>query len=198
MNDPYSFVLRTKQLPLGLVIEDEKQKHMHLLDADPFDQTFGPKAQRKKPKLQVSDMSELAQLASKKADGYESQDDQNLPVADHGLRKQLQNPIFQKGQSKRIWNELYKVIDSSDVIIHGITLFLDNFLMILVLDARDPMGTRCRNVEKHLKTEARHKQLIFVLNKCDLVPTWVTVSFLFTFSLLSERNCAIYTIGTHS
>ncbi len=57
------------------------------------------------------------------------------------------------------------MIDSSDVILH-------------VLDARDPMGTRCWNVEKYLKTEARHKQLVFILNKCDLVPTWVTVCFL--------------------
>ena len=26
-------------------------------------------------------------------------------------------PIFEKGQSKRIWGELYKVIDSSDILI---------------------------------------------------------------------------------
>ena len=70
--------------------------------------------------------------------------------------------IFLKGQSKRIWGELYKVIDSSDVVVH-------------VLDARDPLGTRCRNVETYLIKEAQHKHLIFVLNKCDLVPTWVTV-----------------------
>jgi nuclear GTP-binding protein len=68
---------------------------------------------------------------------------------------------LQAGQSKRIWNELYKVIDSSDVIIH-------------VLDARDPIGTRCRNIENFIKKEKPHKQLLFVLNKCDLVPTWST------------------------
>ena len=72
-------------------------------------------------------------------------------------------PIFSKGQSKRIWNELYKVIDSSDVVIH-------------VLDARDPEGTRCRSVEKYIREEAPHKHLVFVLNKCDLVPTTVAVS----------------------
>lgn len=38
------------------------------------------------------------------------------------------------GQSKRIWEELYKVLDSSDVIIQ-------------VLDARDPDGTRSKTVE---------------------------------------------------
>jgi nuclear GTP-binding protein len=72
-------------------------------------------------------------------------------------------PVFDKGQSKRIWNELYKVIDSSDVVIH-------------VLDARDPVGTRCKSIEKYLREEAPHKHLIFVLNKCDLVPTGVAVS----------------------
>jgi len=37
-------------------------------------------------------------------------------------------------------------------------------------DARDPMGTRSAHVEKHLRRDARHKHLVFVLNKCDLVP----------------------------
>ena len=73
--------------------------------------------------------------------------------------------VFLKGQSKRIWNELYKVIDSSDVVIH-------------VLDARDPEGTRCRSVEKYIREEAPHKHLIFVVNKCDLVPTGVAVSLI--------------------
>lgn len=70
--------------------------------------------------------------------------------------------IFHKGQSKRIWNELYKVIDSSDIVIH-------------VLDARDPLGTRCKAVEEYMTKEVPHKHLIYVLNKCDLVPTWVAV-----------------------
>jgi nuclear GTP-binding protein len=35
------------------------------------------------------------------------------------------------------------------------------------------MGTRSKKVEKHIKEAAKHKHLIFVLNKCDLVPTWV-------------------------
>jgi nuclear GTP-binding protein len=60
-------------------------------------------------------------------------------------------------------NELYKVLDSSDVVLH-------------VLDARDPLGTRCHSVEKYLRTEAPHKHLVFILNKCDLVPSSVAVS----------------------
>jgi len=73
-------------------------------------------------------------------------------------------PSYSKGQSRRIWAELYKVIDSSDVVIH-------------VLDVRDPLGTRCTSVEKHIREEKPHKHLVYLLNKVDLVPTWVTVSF---------------------
>jgi len=43
-----------------------------------------------------------------------------------------------------------------------------------VLDARDPMGTRCMPVEKEIQKNRAHKHLIFVLNKVDLVPTWVS------------------------
>lgn len=55
------------------------------------------------------------------------------------------------------------MIDSSDVVVQ-------------VLDARDPMGTRSPHIETYLKKEKPWKHLIFVLNKCDLVPTWATVS----------------------
>ena len=41
------------------------------------------------------------------------------------------------------------------------------------------MGTRSNHIEKYLKREKPHKHLILLLNKCDLVPTWVTVRFTF-------------------
>ena len=49
------------------------------------------------------------------------------------------------------------MIDSSDVIIE-------------VLDARDPMGTRAPHAEGFLRKEASHKHLVFLLNKCDPNP----------------------------
>ena len=71
-------------------------------------------------------------------------------------------PIYAKGTSRRIYGELYKVIDSSDVIIH-------------VIDARDPLGTLCESVLEFVRKEKAHKQVVLVINKCDLVPNWVTV-----------------------
>lgn len=72
-------------------------------------------------------------------------------------------PIYFKGTSRRIYGELYKVIDSSDVILH-------------ILDARDPFGTMCESVLEYVRKEKAHKQVVLILNKCDLVPNWVTVS----------------------
>lgn len=77
------------------------------------------------------------------------------------MRKENRDHRINAGQSKRIWVELYKVLDSSDVI-------------IFVLDARDPNGTRCRHVEKHIKKNCPTKHFIFLLNKVDLVPTSIT------------------------
>lgn len=104
------------------------------------------------------------------------------PSGNDDPRNEARERIYAKGQSRRIWGELYKVLDSSDVVIH-------------VLDARDPMGTMCKPVLDFLKKEKAHKGVVFVLNKVDLVPTWVTVrppssrrllksfSFLFLFPL---------------
>lgn len=38
-------------------------------------------------------------------------------ASEDGFRDLVRHNLFEKGQSKRIWGELYKVIDSSDVVI---------------------------------------------------------------------------------
>jgi len=73
--------------------------------------------------------------------------------------------IYAKGTSRRIYGELYKVIDSSDVLLH-------------VLDSRDPLGTLCESVLEYIRKEKAHKRVVLVINKCDLVPSWVTVCHL--------------------
>ena len=56
--------------------------------------------------------------------------------------------------------------------------------MVQVLDARDPLGTRSRQIETYMKKEKSTKHLIFVLNKIDLVPTWATKKWI---SILGRR-----------
>ncbi|KAI9096871.1 NUC091 domain-containing protein [Phlyctochytrium arcticum] len=162
-NDPYSFVMAQSKLPMSLIAQSEKTAKVQMLQADSFANTFGPGAQRKRPKLKSASVNDMANDAHVSIEKYSIETD-----GGHAANKQTDgavdtapDPFLRAGQSRRIWNELYKVLDSSDVVIH-------------VLDARDPLGTRCRNVEKYLREEAKHKHLIFVLNKCDLVPTWVT------------------------
>ena len=182
-SDPYQILLKSNKLPMSLIRDGEgrnglKQHQAKLhVESAPFGDTFGPKAQRKRVKLGVGSLEDLAGESATMHDTYlERLEQAKLLSGQSGLEEQTgeaaveetviptaKEPIFSKGQSKRIWNELYKVIDSSDVVIH-------------VLDARDPMGTRCRSVEKYIREEAPHKHLIFVLNKCDLVPTGVAVS----------------------
>ncbi|XP_054477136.1 nucleolar GTP-binding protein 2 [Anoplopoma fimbria] len=161
--DPYRVVMRQSKLPMSL-LHDRVKAHnskVHILDTEGFETTFGPKAQRKRPSLMVEDMKDLVEKAEASVLTYNEDKDKDLVTEDTGVRAEVREEIFKKGQSKRIWGELYKVIDSSDVIIQ-------------VLDARDPMGTRSKSIESYMKKEKSWKHLIFVLNKCDLIPTWVT------------------------
>lgn len=177
--DPYQVLLKSNKLPMSLIRDGQdangikQHKAKMTVESAPFADVFGPKAQRKRVTIGASSMADLADDTEKSMDTYQDRLEQvkllSGAASDHAdgekpLTMAIE-PVFDKGQSKRIWNELYKVIDSSDVVIH-------------VLDARDPVGTRCRSVEKYLKEEAPHKHLIFVLNKCDLVPTSVAVSFI--------------------
>ncbi|XP_057690909.1 nucleolar GTP-binding protein 2 [Corythoichthys intestinalis] len=162
-NNPYRFVMRPSKVPMTLLHSRIKAHNskVHILDTEGFETTFGPKSQRKRPSLVVTDVKDLLDQAEASAMSYSADKDKDLVMEDTGVRDVAREEIFKKGQSKRIWGELYKVIDSSDVVIQ-------------VLDARDPMGTRSKNIESYIKKEKSWKHLIFVLNKCDLIPTWVT------------------------
>lgn len=161
--DPYNVILRRKKLPMGLLQEPDKVSRMNLLETETYADVLTNGRRRKRPKLagDVNDLSSLLAKAEARQSTYgDGEGDSNVAKAweERGIRRA---ELFDKGQSKRIWAELYKVLDCSDVVIQ-------------VLDARNVPGTRCPHLERHLKTNASHKHLIFVINKVDLVPTWVT------------------------
>lgn len=180
--DPNSVVLRRKKVPMALLAGDgvvdsvgarreakkieAKRRRSELLSAEPFLDNL--KA-RKRPKILASEsLAALAARARSAESEYESRVarvsdsralDTERAVALDGERDEAKHDLFAKGQSRRIWAELYKVLDCSDVVVH-------------VIDARDVPGTTCMPVVRHLKERASHKHLVFVVNKCDLVPNW--------------------------
>jgi ribosome biogenesis GTPase A len=70
------------------------------------------------------------------------------------------------GQNSRraFLRELRKVVESADVILH-------------VLDARDPMGTKSSAIEEIVLSNPK-KRLVYILNKADLVPKEVLAGWL--------------------
>ncbi|KAI7898643.1 P-loop containing nucleoside triphosphate hydrolase protein [Cokeromyces recurvatus] len=64
----------------------------------------------------------------------------------------------QKDNSKKAYyREFRKVLEGADVILE-------------VLDARDPLGTRTKSVERMVMDSGLNKKIILILNKIDLVP----------------------------
>ena len=141
-NDTYSVLLKRNKLPMSLLDEKDNSESpsAKILETESYEKTFGPKAQRKKANIAVSSLEELADLTNKDNEAFDEKETLKPTLGLMGgidtdeFSTEAKEFIFSKGQSKRIWNELYKVIDSSDVVIQ-------------VLDARDPLGTRCVSVE---------------------------------------------------
>lgn len=99
----------------------------------------------------------MSRDAERRATEYKQENDRSLLVNQEIDERQVNpNPLFRAGRSNRVWGELYKVLDSSDVVVE-------------VIDARDPEGTRCKHIEEFLRKEKPHKHLILLMNKVDLV-----------------------------
>lgn len=126
-SDPYQVLLKTNKLPMSLLKEPmgpggikQHAAKIHV-EAQPFSQTFGPKAQRKRPKISSSDIQDLIGESNRRQEEYEENQGKIKLLSGkrgyigdeqekEGWIQEAREPIFTKGQSKRIWNELYKVI----------------------------------------------------------------------------------------
>ncbi|CAL4927411.1 unnamed protein product [Urochloa decumbens] len=105
---------------------------------------------RKLGLLEDEDIAKLASAASTQGSEFAEKDatKENVPSEiakshDHSERS--------------FYKELVKVIEASDVILE-------------VLDARDPLGTRCIDMERMVRKADPTKRIVLLLNKIDLVP----------------------------
>ncbi|MEJ1276625.1 guanine nucleotide binding protein-like 3 (nucleolar) [Cricetulus griseus] len=81
--------------------------------------------------------------------------------------KQQQKLDRQKEQERKRKHEVNPGDEQSNVEPHQVIEASD--VVLEVLDARDPLGCRCPQVEEAI-VQSGHKKLILVLNKSDLVP----------------------------
>ena len=163
-NDTYSIFIRSSHLPQSLInpLSNEGKIKNKLTS---FEETFGKNSRRTKPNLQVYTMEELADTSNKMREEYNLEKDSNLNYLNEEEKIGPEMKYMKAGQSKRIYGELLKVIDASDVLCE-------------ILDARDPLGTRCSYLENFVKKNCPHKHIIYILNKCDLVPIYVTAAYI--------------------
>ncbi|XP_035652643.1 guanine nucleotide-binding protein-like 3 [Oncorhynchus keta] len=120
------------------------------------------KLEEEKEKKKLAKQQERAQKrkkensASRDADPKAKKARKELP-SQEVLVKQMVKQSDPRNSKKHLCSELNKVIDASDIIVE-------------ILDARDPLGCRCPQLEEAVLKGEGNKKLLFLLNKIDLVP----------------------------
>ncbi|XP_024282809.1 guanine nucleotide-binding protein-like 3 [Oncorhynchus tshawytscha] len=120
------------------------------------------KLEEEKEKKKLAKQQERAQKrkkensASRDADPKAKKARKELP-SQEVLVKQMVEQCDPRNSKKHLCSELNKVIDASDIIVE-------------ILDARDPLGCRCPQLEEAVLKGEGNKKLLFLLNKIDLVP----------------------------
>jgi len=105
--------------------------------------------QNKLNQMRGQTLESLVSGAEREAAMFESSRSIKATVVERGLTD---------GSAKAYYKEFRKVVEAADVVLQ-------------VLDARDPLGSRCREVEQAVMAGGKSgKRLVLVLNKADLVP----------------------------
>ncbi|PWW72727.1 P-loop containing nucleoside triphosphate hydrolase protein [Tuber magnatum] len=141
--------------------EDSSESYSDAMDEDDVDDGIGGSA-----------MAALLASARVRAAEYEAEHGDSSGESDDDSDSEIWIPDFEsrttrKDTSRKAFDKMFKqVIDAADVILY-------------VLDARDPEGTRSRDVERQIMmADGGEKRLILILNKIDLVPTTVLKGWL--------------------
>ncbi|KAK6175475.1 hypothetical protein SNE40_013934 [Patella caerulea] len=131
--------------------EAEKRKHEAVQERER--QKELRKKEREKLRNKKRNLDSFVQDALKKQKAYEKK--KSVSDKENSLSQTGGKPI--ENSLKTFYKEFRKVIDQADVILE-------------VLDARDPLGSRCQEVEQAVLSAGTNKKLVLLLNKIDLVP----------------------------
>lgn len=117
--------------------------------------------------LQEGNSAMAALLASARARAAEYEADHGDDNDDEEEDDDETSNNVTKDTSRRAFDKMFKqVVDAADVVLY-------------VLDARDPEGTRSRDVERAvMAADGGEKRLILILNKIDLIPPSVLKGWL--------------------
>ncbi|KAJ8047251.1 Guanine nucleotide-binding protein-like 3-like [Holothuria leucospilota] len=116
------------------------------------------KQNQKANKKKMSPLERMRRNAEKKQQMFQSKKGKSGVDASAGSKDLISS-------RKAYFKEVKKVVDAADVLIE-------------VLDARDPLGTRCIELEKEIMSSGGQKKLVLLLNKIDLVPRPVVEKWL--------------------
>ncbi|GAA0140340.1 hypothetical protein LIER_35221 [Lithospermum erythrorhizon] len=112
--------------------------------------------ERAKAELEQNKAARKERAKKRKLGLLEEEDDVSMKKESVG-EETLPVSKIRDNSERAFYKELVKVIEASDVILQ-------------VLDARDPLGTRCSDMEKMVMKSGAEKRLVLLLNKIDLVP----------------------------
>lgn len=123
-------------------LEEEKEKQRIIWKSE---------RESKKTNEGASDLESLVATANNKLklhEHFSNDDNEEEDIKTYGKSNVSTKPYYR---------EFKKVVEAADVVLE-------------VVDARDPMGTRCKQVEEAVLSSPLQKRLVIVVNKADLVP----------------------------
>ncbi|KAK9453222.1 P-loop containing nucleoside triphosphate hydrolase protein [Dipodascopsis uninucleata] len=161
-----------------LEMKEEREKRRHearaktAQEADEPVPTSGAEEDDDEMEVEGGEMNAFLEYARRTAKKYESEEDDRSENEDSmdtdAVEDENSDSVESSGgfgqkateTSRKSFDKIFKtVVEAADVILY-------------VLDARDPEGTRSREIEKTVLS-SMDKRLIFVLNKIDLIPSHV-------------------------
>ena len=114
-HDSYQVLLRRNKLPMSLLDEKDSTElpKANILETELYASAFGAKQQRKRPRVAALSFEDLVQQSNVDTNKYDAKREMDATLGLMGGRlidkedytQEAKEANFQKGQSKRIWNE---------------------------------------------------------------------------------------------